>query len=108
MPDLPEVTAWPTRYAVSLLPEDHVDYHLFVITVEDRGNNQWAITRNGSCLGSDGTWDHGIKEYGRGARWLATHRFDLDTALRLAKRAAPSIRVNGIPAYAAAARGADR
>ena len=32
---------------------------------------------------------------GREDDWLATHRFDLDTALNLAKEAAPKLTTNG-------------
>ncbi len=105
MPDLPEATARPTRYDVSCLPEGHVDYHLFIITVEDRGAGRWAITRHGACLSSDGAWAHGVKEYDRGEGWLATHRFDLKTALRLAKQAAPGVTMNGVTAASVARRG---
>jgi hypothetical protein len=36
-----------------------------------------------------------VKPHGRSAAWLAAHRFDLDTALRLAQAAAPTVTVNG-------------
>ncbi|WP_326768608.1 hypothetical protein OG978_32455 [Streptomyces sp. NBC_01591] len=80
---------------MSILPEDDINRHVFAITVEYRGVGQWAVTRHGSCLGADGTWDQGVKPYDRGDDWVTAHRFDLDTALRLAREAAPHIVVNG-------------
>ena len=104
MTDLPEPTVQPTRYEVSLLPEDDINASAFAITVEYRGGGWWAVTRMQSCLGIDGTCDHGIKEYGCGQAWFDAHRFDLDTALKLAKEAAPHITVNGYTVAEALAR----
>ncbi|MFI8942696.1 hypothetical protein [Streptomyces syringium] len=101
-------TTRPTRYAVSCLPDDNIDANLFEITVEYRGANRWAVTRLGSCLGADGTWARGVKEYDRGDDWLAAHRFDLETALRLAEAAAPHVTVNGFTVADALRLGADQ
>ncbi|WP_069625360.1 hypothetical protein [Streptomyces niveus] len=95
MPDIPDATCQPVRYEVSILPEDDINRHVFNIDVEYRGDGRWAVTRHGSCLGADGEWDFGIKEYDRGDNWLTAHRFDLDTALRLARQHAAHIVVNG-------------
>ncbi|WP_331763146.1 hypothetical protein OG571_47390 (plasmid) [Streptomyces sp. NBC_01369] len=95
MSDLPDVTVQATEYAVSLLPEGDINRHVFAITVEYRGVGQWAVTRHGFCLGADGEWAQGVKPYDRGDDWLSAHRFDLDTALRLAREAAPHVVVNG-------------
>ncbi|WP_328920670.1 hypothetical protein OG911_28110 [Streptomyces sp. NBC_00208] len=94
-PELPDVTVQAIRYEVSLLPEDDVNRHVFTIEVEYRGAARWAVTRHGSCLGVDGTWDFGVKQYDRDDEWLNAHRFDVDTALRLAREAAPHVVVNG-------------
>jgi len=94
MTTLPTPTVQPTTYWVSLLPEDDVNFKFYVLTVEYR-QGRWAVTNGDSCLGMDGTWADGVKPYGRGAEWLAAHRFDLDTALRLAQEAAPHVAVNG-------------
>lgn len=100
MPELPEPNAKAVLYEVSLLPEDHIDYRPFVVTVEERGG-QWAVVHGDRCLGADGAWVRGVKPHGRGDAWLATHRFDLDTALRLAREAAPYVDVNGTTASSA-------
>jgi hypothetical protein len=91
----PVATVQATEYVVSVLPDDDINRHVFAITVELRGVGQWAVTRHGSCLGADGTWDEGVKPHDRGDDWLNTHRFNLDTALRLARGAAPHVVVNG-------------
>lgn len=86
----------PTRYTVNCLFEDGIDSHVFEITVEYRGGGRWAVLRHGWCLTADGTWDYEMRPSERDDDWLATHRFDLDTALALAKEAAPKVTVNGI------------
>ena len=98
MIELPVATCQPTEYHVSILPETDINRHVFTILVQYRGEGRWAVTRHGSCLGTDGTWELGVKEYDRGAEWLAAHRFDLEKALRLAREAAPKVTVNGCSA----------
>ncbi|MDX3283601.1 hypothetical protein, partial [Streptomyces scabiei] len=88
--------ALATEYSVSCVPEDCVDAFIFSIRVQYRGSGRYAVIRGGDmCLGADGTWDHGVKEYDRGQAWLDGHRFDLDIALRLAKEQAALVTVNG-------------
>jgi hypothetical protein len=84
-----------THYAVSCLPEDHDARFSMTITVEWRGRDLWAVMRHGEALGADGKWDYEPSPSNREDDWLTTHRFDLDTALRLAEEAAPKLTVNG-------------
>lgn len=96
MTDIPEPTVMAVEYTVNCLPEDDYDSFAFEVRVQYRGNGRYAVIRHGhSCLGTDGTWDQGVKEYDRGDAWLDAHRFDLETALRLAKEQAPLVTVNG-------------
>jgi hypothetical protein len=98
-------TVQATRYTVSCMPEDAApDAHVFEITVEYRGKGRWAVARFGQCLDANGLWDHELSPSNREDDWLATHRFDLDTALELAKAAAPHVRVNGLTPADAIAR----
>lgn len=92
---IPEPTVQAVLYEVSILPEGDINRHIFAIEVRYRGGGRWAVVRHESCLGADGSWEFGVKEYDRGDAWLAAHRFDLDTALDLAKQAAPHVVVNG-------------
>lgn len=87
----------PTRYAVNLLPDSIGFYaQLFEITVERRGtSNRWAVLWHNQVLGTDGAWDNELRPSERDDDWLDTHRFDHDTALRLAKEAAANITVKG-------------
>lgn len=95
MTTTPEARVQATAYTVNCLPEDDTDGHVFALTVEYRGRDRWAVLRHGRCLGTDGQWDYEVRPSEREDDWLATHRFDLDTALKLAKEAAPRVRVNG-------------
>lgn len=93
---VPEATVQAVEYTVNCLPDDDIDGFVFQIRVQYRGAGRYAVIRGGDmCLGADGTWEHGVKEYDRGEAWLNAHRFDLDTALRLAKEQAPLVTVNG-------------
>ncbi|MDX3532545.1 hypothetical protein P1P75_40675 [Streptomyces sp. ID05-39B] len=95
-PQVPTATVLATEYTVNCLPDDDVNSFVFQVRVQYRGEGRYAVIRGGDmCLGSDGTWDHGVKEYDRGNDWLNAHRFDLDTALRLAKEQAALVTVNG-------------
>ncbi|MGI5162731.1 hypothetical protein ACQEU3_46995 [Spirillospora sp. CA-253888] len=104
----PEPTVRATRYAVCALPDDHEWRRHFVIHVEWRGDDRWAVVQPGEpapCLSSDGTWDWEMRPSERTDEWIATHRFDLDTALRLAEEAAPHLTVNGSTPADVLARG---
>lgn len=107
----PEPTVQPWKYLVSCLPEGHDERGLFTLQVECRGGDRWAVIQRSQFLGADGTWSWGF-DWSRGdaepatseemeifdreqEAWLAAHRFDHDTALRLAKELAPKIRYRG-------------
>lgn len=104
MSDVPEPTVRVTRYEVSCLPQDNINAHHFTITVEWRGDDRWAVLHHGFCLGADGEWDDEPRPSSREDDWLETHRFDLDTALILAKREAPKLTINGLTAADVLAR----
>lgn len=93
--DLPTPVVQATRYEVSLFPEDAEPRRHFTITIEWRGENRWAVLDGPMCLGSDGEWEYEPLPSNRDDAWIATHRFDLETAQELAKRAAPHLIVNG-------------
>jgi hypothetical protein len=94
--DIPEPTVWPTAYAVSCLPEDDPAWcGLFVITVVRRAPDSWAVVWRGRCLSAIGEWDWEQIPSERTDDWKVAHRFDLDTALHLARNAAPLLKTNG-------------
>ncbi|MFD7995573.1 hypothetical protein [Streptomyces mexicanus] len=95
MTTIPEPTVQATRYVVSCFQPDDHEGAVFNLAVEYRGRGLWAVVRMGSCLSSDGAWSHESIPSEREDDWLATHRFDLDTALKLAKEHAPQVTVNG-------------
>ena len=104
----PAVRTCPTRFAVSLLPEDFPDGDMWAVTVEYRGAGLWAVLHRTKYLGTDGTWSYGyqwedgrdpvgdaeIDAYNAGEdTWRATHRFDQATAIKLAEQAARTVEV---------------
>ncbi|MFF7190561.1 hypothetical protein ACFZAR_36325 [Streptomyces sp. NPDC008222] len=93
--NVPEATAQATQYVVSCVPEGHINRHHFTLNVAYRGNGSWAVIDAPHCLSVNGTWDFEHVPSERTDEWIADHRFDLDTALRLAKEQAPLITVNG-------------
>lgn len=97
-PGQPEPAVQATRYEVSLLPEGDVNRLNFTITVEYRGGDCWAVVRHRQCMNAAGEWSWEPVASEREDEWLAEHRFDLDTALRLAKEQAPKLTVNGMTA----------
>ncbi len=107
---VPEPTVRATRYEVSCLPPDYPDADMFTLTVEWRGGDLWAVKRGTASYDAEGNrswgfvWENDREpvtgaefasyEQGHDA-WMAAHRFDLGTALDVAKKAAPGVVVNG-------------
>jgi len=79
-----EVLVSSEKYTVTCVPEDARGATGFALTVRHRGNDQWTIQHGErTYLAPDGSWTSSDE-----------HRFQLDTALRLAREAAPHITVN--------------
>jgi hypothetical protein len=94
MTDLPDVSVQITRYEVSLLPEGDINRKYFTLFVEHWGKGVWGVHDGAASYDIDGDRSDGLKPYGREG-WEALNRFDLDTALAVAKEAAPHVVVNG-------------
>jgi hypothetical protein len=95
MADFPEPSVRVTRYEVSCLPEDNINHRYFKLHVEHRGSGHWIVCQDGLprlCLGRDGTWEY---ESAVDDEWIAMRTFDEETALALAREAAPDVTVNG-------------
>ena len=93
-PQFPAAT--PTVYTVTCLPEHIEDASSWSLTVEYRGRGLWAVKRHSHNLSRSGEWDWESIPSEREDEWLAEHRFRLEEALELAKRAAPDVIVNGM------------
>ncbi|MFE7233961.1 hypothetical protein ACFVAF_25490 [Streptomyces sp. NPDC057596] len=98
MTEQPEPTVQATSYEVSLLPEGDVNRLVFTLKVEYRGDGRWAVVRHRQCVNAAGEWSWESVPSEREDEWLAAHRFDLETALKLAKEHAPKVMVNGMTA----------
>jgi hypothetical protein len=92
-----EVKPVVAAYEVCAVPYDEYGNYLsFLITVErTHHTGTWAVRLRGRCLGADGEWDWEHIPSERTDEWLHSHRFDLETALKLAVEVAPTITVNG-------------
>jgi hypothetical protein len=106
-----EVRAAITSYEVSIWPEDcsGMDSAMYCCSVAHCGYGNWAVRRGSASsdapvLGTDGQWHHERLPSERTAEELAGHRFDLDTALKLARDMAPRVTLNGLTAVEALAR----
>jgi hypothetical protein len=91
-----EVTVEATTLTVNAVPADVPQAYLWELTVERRGPDSWAVCRMRECLGADGEWWFESIPSERSDEWLRTHRFDLSTAVRLARLEAPKVTVNGL------------
>ncbi len=80
-----------TEYEVSVLPETHAAYRAYAIQVQYRGKGKWRVYRLMDYLNANGEWTYLYRETGNDS----DHLFDLATALRLAKEAAPHVATNG-------------
>jgi hypothetical protein len=79
----PAVTVEITRYAVSLHGEDGV---FASINVEQQGSGRWAITLAPDIMDIDHEWSYVPPASERDDEWAATHLFDHDTALEMARK----------------------
>ena len=89
------VVVQATRYSVCAMPLDNPEAHSFTITVEWRGGDRWAVCWIDKCLSASGSWTHERLPSGRSEEFKRRHRFDLETALALARKVAPTLVVNG-------------
>lgn len=87
-----------TEYTVCVVPGETLEAHAYAITVAYTGGDRWAVRRHGRCLNTDSSWDWERKASERDDDWLAAHRFDHDTALRVAAEHAPNVTINGVRA----------
>jgi hypothetical protein len=87
-----EPTVRVSAFQVTAHPNpDHEDAHRVTISVEHTGPGRWAARWYGRCLGKRGQWSWERRNSSRTDRWLSAYRHDLDTALALAKKAAPKL-----------------
>lgn len=95
---LPKVTVWPTKYTVTVMPDDEIAGIHFDLAVEYRGDGRWSVCWLSSCLSRDGEWDYEPQPSSRTDEWLDAHRFSKEEAIRRAKEVAPHVIVNGVKA----------
>lgn len=94
------IRQWVSRYTITAAPEGRDEYTSHFEVTVDRGvqmdgSVQWAVRWMGRCVNRRGEWSYEPIPSSRTDRWLKAHRFDLETALRLAEKVAPEITLNG-------------
>ena len=106
-----DVRVTVTSYEVSIWPEDcsGMDSAIYCCSVTHTGYGNWSVRRGsagstGAVLGIDGQWHYERLPSERRKKELAEHRFDLETALKLAREMAPRVTLNGLTAEEALAR----
>lgn len=103
-----EVFVSPTEYTVSCIPEGNPRRRYFVLKVVRRGDGgQWAVWDGfepGQYLDAAGEWGF----HDGTADWWPLHRFDLDTALAVAREAAPKVTLGGLTVAEVLAEGTGR
>jgi len=101
-------------YEVSIWPEDCccIDSAMYCCSVVYNGFGKWSVRRGLShdkdeqrpCLGRDGEWHYENLPSDRSSEELERDRFDVVTALALAREMAPRVELNGLTAAEALAR----
>ncbi|AVH59944.1 MULTISPECIES: hypothetical protein [Streptomyces] len=108
----PGPTVQPTGYVVSCLPAGHDDRWTFTVQVQHAGGDKFVVRHGLRHYGVDGAWSYepGFDEDDDSAEveWADAHRFDHDTALRLARELAPRLTYRGRTVADVLAEGAQR
>lgn len=99
-----------TQFEVSCLPEGHPDRSAWSVKVEYCGKGLWSVIRGRSvCFDRDGnrTWVSALDGETR-EEWSARTRFGLETAMAVARKVAPELRINGYTVEDALAMGEEQ
>jgi len=110
-PGVPDPIVQTTGYLISCLPEGHDERWTFTVRVSYRGEDMWSVQCRSQYVDADGKrspgfcWSRGPQEPAtqaemdefdaEQAEWLKAYRFDHVTALRIAKRLAPTLTYRG-------------
>lgn len=85
-----------TEYTVSVLPLDDINGYHFSLVLTRATDGRWSVrqqVRRDFYLNAKGKWDQDPGPE-RSKKWVDAHRFDLETARRLAEAAAPRHELN--------------
>lgn len=95
--ETPDLVEMAVEYVVSAVPIDEMDSDMFAIRVQWRGDgDRWSVNLRSSVLTRGGEWVYEPIPSSRTKAFLKRTRFDLQTALKLARLEAPKVRVNGM------------
>ena len=110
-PGVPDPIVQTTGYLISCLPEGHDDRWTYTVRVSYRGDGLWSVQCRGQYVDVNGQRLPGFSWSGcpnepatqaemdefdaEQAEWLKAYRFDHVTALRIAKKLAPTLTYRG-------------
>jgi len=94
-PVMADVTAYTFLPSGCDPEDDRRDPYSFAVRAEYRGGGTWAVVHNARTLSTAGKLDFDPGADGRTSKYLATHRFDRDTAVVKARSLADTLTVNG-------------
>lgn len=93
-----EVVEQVTEYRVSAAPLDDYEGSRFALIVRWNRTGSWMIIDGlepPSYIGADGRWSWEALPGDPPEGWRDAYRFDLPTALRIARETAPKVKING-------------
>lgn len=94
MSGIPEANVQATTYEVCCLPFGWKARRYFTLTVQYRGDDLWAVCRDGYCYGENGAEEYEPSPSNREDDFLTRFRFPLPRALQIARERAPGLTVN--------------
>jgi len=86
-----EYRVYPTGYDEATFS----DKYTYSITVEERGDNRWAVKGIFYVLNKDGEWEHEPRPSSREDDFLERCRFTEEEALRRALEVVDTVKING-------------
>lgn len=87
-----------SSYYVCAVPDDYPEASIWSVRVEWTGRDRWAVRWRSQCVGKRGNLSYESIPSSRTDAWLRAYRHDLPTALKIARKIAPRLVVNGLNA----------
>lgn len=96
-PAYADILKYSKRFTVTIVPEiykNDYDAHYWEVTVEYRGKDNWAVSWLGQTYDFNGGRVDEPLPSSRSDRYLDDYRFNLQEAVLLAEKVAPTLKLN--------------